>query len=200
VLALFSAQNIDRLVTLYRAALQADRDMVVDLYTARIAVATGNPNIPQPGFDRLRVFVPQNQRVRVKRSGRFDLVESIRDCRIFPDALESLRSRLVMTFRMSMADDLERAGCLEGARAVWSLWTGYLEEESSQALLDFLKRHGIPMEALHTSGHAGLKDLQRLVDAIDPGYIVPMHSEAASRFKEFFKNVRPKDDGEWWDV
>ena len=103
----------------------------------------------------------------IERSSPED-IESIRDCRIFPEEFESLRSRLVMTFRMSMAEDLERAGCLEGARAVWSLWTGYLEEESSQALLDFLERHGIPMEALHTSGHAGLEDLQRLADAVDP--------------------------------
>ena len=105
-----------------------------------------------------------------------------------------------MTFRMSMAKDLERAGCLGGVRAVWSLWTGYVEEESSQSLLDFLERHGIPMDALHTSGHAGIEDLQRLVDAIEPGYIVPIHSTAASRFKEFFNHVRPKDDGEWWGV
>jgi ribonuclease J len=32
VLALYSAQHIDRLVTLYRAALQSDRDFVMDLY------------------------------------------------------------------------------------------------------------------------------------------------------------------------
>jgi ribonuclease J len=200
VLALFSAQNIDRLVTLYRAALQASRDMVVDLYTARIAVATGNPNIPQPGFDRLRVFVPQRQRVQVKRSGKFEMVESIRGCRIFPEELSEERSRLVMTFRMSMAEDLERAGCLEGARAVWSLWSGYLEEESGRELLRFLDGHGISLETLHTSGHAGLEDMQRLMEAIKPGCVVPIHSEAAFRFKEFFERVHPKNDGEWWKV
>lgn len=45
-LVVTSAQNIDRLVTLYRATLQADRDLVMDLYGAGIATATGNPNIP----------------------------------------------------------------------------------------------------------------------------------------------------------
>lgn len=40
-LVAFSAQNTDRLVTLYRAALQADRDFVMDLYTATMAWATG---------------------------------------------------------------------------------------------------------------------------------------------------------------
>jgi ribonuclease J len=60
VLAVFSTQNIDRLVTVYRAALQADRDLVIDLYTASIAKATGNENIPHAGPDwpRVRVFIP----------------------------------------------------------------------------------------------------------------------------------------------
>ncbi len=49
VLAVTSSQNIDRLVTLYRAAKRSGRQFVIDLYTASIARATGNPNIPQPG-------------------------------------------------------------------------------------------------------------------------------------------------------
>ena len=35
-----SAQNVDRLVTVYRAALQADRTLVVDPYTADVARAS----------------------------------------------------------------------------------------------------------------------------------------------------------------
>ena len=70
-LVVYSAQNIDRLVTLCRAALQADRDFVMDLYTASIARATGRDTIPQPGrrWPRVRVYVPQKQRVLVKESG-----------------------------------------------------------------------------------------------------------------------------------
>jgi hypothetical protein len=46
VLVIFSMQNIDRLVSLYRASLQADRDFVLDLYGAAVSLATGNPKIP----------------------------------------------------------------------------------------------------------------------------------------------------------
>lgn len=48
-----SAQNLDRLVTVFRAARRAGRTLVVDLYTATVAAATGRPSIPQPGFDGL---------------------------------------------------------------------------------------------------------------------------------------------------
>ena len=40
-----SAQNIDRMVSLYRACKRTGRTLVIDLYTAEILRATGNPNI-----------------------------------------------------------------------------------------------------------------------------------------------------------
>ena len=47
---------------------------MLDLYGASIARATGNPNIPQPGpeWERVHVFVPQWQRLKVKQSEEFE--------------------------------------------------------------------------------------------------------------------------------
>ncbi len=53
---------------------------------------------------------------------------------------------------------------------------------------------------LHTSGHAGIADLRRLVTAIDARRVVPVHSEASHRFAEVFERVECHSDGEWWDV
>jgi len=64
-----SAQNIDRLVTVYRASRRAKRTLVIDLYGATIAQATGRETIPQPGFTDLRVYVPQRQRVLATSPG-----------------------------------------------------------------------------------------------------------------------------------
>ena len=47
VLTAYSAQNIDRLVTLFRTAKRTGRTLVLDLYAATIAVATGRDTIPQ---------------------------------------------------------------------------------------------------------------------------------------------------------
>ena len=57
VLAMFSPQNIDRLVSVYKATIAAGRDLVVDLYTAAIAAATGRETIPKAHWDRVRVYV-----------------------------------------------------------------------------------------------------------------------------------------------
>jgi ribonuclease J len=201
-LVVFSAQNIDRLVTIYRAALQADRDLVVDLYTATIAQATGRATIPQPGFDRLKVFVPYSQRVRVKRAEEFDRVNSIKHCRIFPEDLAARREKTVMVFRSSMITDLERAQCLDGAALVWSLWHGYLEDKSwsTNSLHDFCARHSIPLIQHHTSGHASTEDLSRLVDAMKPGQVVPVHTQAPEKYEKLFPSVERHKDGVWWDL
>ncbi len=196
----FSAQNIDRLVTVYRAAIRSGRELVVDLYAATLAKATERRSIPQPGFEHLRVFVPQAQRVRVKREEAFERTEWVKPCRIYPEELQTRRKQLVMLFRTSMIGDVERAACLEDARLFWSLWPGYLPKNDTDTLSSFLERNGVPLEIHHTSGHAPLGDLQRLAGAIAAQRIVPIHTFAGDRFAEFFPRVERRADGSWWEA
>lgn len=99
-----------------------------------------------------------------------------------------------------MAKRLDSAGCLQGAHAVWSMWPGYLEEEKQKRLLAWLAEHGIPVTIQHTSGHASISDLQRLVAALGPARVVPIHSFGAERFGDLFQDVEQHPDGAWWEV
>lgn len=81
---LSSAQNIDRLVTVYRSARRARRTLLVDLYTVSVAQATGRSTIPQPGFLGLGAYVPVRQRVRVKDSGEFQRTGAVAGCCVGP--------------------------------------------------------------------------------------------------------------------
>lgn len=197
-LAVYSAQNIDRLVTLFRAAVQSERELVLDLYTATMAAATGHDSIPQADWQRVRVYVPQRQRVKIKNTGEFQRCETVRPRRIFAEELAARRGELVMTFRASMAAELVRAGCLEDATAVWSLWPGYLQDD--RRLQDFLRNQGIPLVVHHSSGHAFIGDLQRLVAALAPARLVPIHSFGGDSFDKFFPHVDRQVDGAWWEV
>ena len=200
VLAMYSAQNIDRLVTMFRACIQAGRHLVVDLYAASIAAATANPNIPKAGFEKLLVYVPLRQRIRVKESREFERVAGVKTVRIFPEELAARAPELVLSFRTSMMSEVQGARCLSGASAVWSMWPGYLEQPGQRHLLSFLERHQIPLHTHHASGHAYVSDLQRWARAIAPGRLVPIHTFAPDRFGEFFENVELHRDGEWWKV
>jgi ribonuclease J len=204
VVVLGSAQNIDRLVTVYRAALRSDRDLVVDLYTADIAAATGRPSIPAVGdaWPRVHVYAPLRQRVRVKESGEFDRVERVKDRRLFAEQLRERAGELVL-FGAYQGEipSLIRDGLLTGGAVVWSMWDGYLEEPSGQRLQKVLQSANVPLIQHHTSGHATPADLVRLVEAMKPDVVVPIHTEALDVYASAVGEVvQPHADGTWWTV
>lgn len=200
VLAMFSPQNIDRLVTVYRACLRSQRDLVIDLYTAAIIRATGKKTIPQVDWDHVRVYLPKSQKLKVLREKAFDRTNAVKSHRIYAEELRERKGELVMLFRGSMARELEQIDCLEDAKLLWSMWPGYLRESSGAALKSFLDSHGIDMAIHHSSGHAYIPDLQRLVEALDPARVIPIHSFAGDRFEKFFPRIDRKHDGDWWQV
>ncbi|MGD0265856.1 MAG: MBL fold metallo-hydrolase [Candidatus Methylomirabilota bacterium] len=199
-LVLAAAQNIDRVVTVYRACRRASRQLIVDLYAAEVLRATGNPNIPQGSWANVRVYLATLQRQWVRRNKRFDMVAPYRQHRIYPEALAREAPRSVLLFRPSMMADLEAVGCLSGARLLYSMWEGYLEEARFQALLTWLDGRGIPRVALHTSGHASVFDLRRLVAALCPGVVIPYHTCEPEQFRSLFTNAVVLRDGEWRSI
>jgi ribonuclease J len=199
-LALFSPQNVDRLVTVFRAARQAGRELVLDLYAASVARATERPTIPQPGFDGLRVYVPQRQRVLVRRARAFAWVDEISSWRIYPEDLAADPARYVIIFRHSTGEELLTAGVLRGATAVWMMWPGYLESDRGKALKEWLAENGIEMTIAHASGHATLADLKRIAEAVDARRVVPIHTEHPELYDEHFLRVQRQPDGKWWEV
>lgn len=196
-----SAQNIDRLVTVYRAARRADRILLVDLYTTTVAAATGRATIPQPGFPDLGVYVPNSQRVAVKTSRQFHRTEGIRPIRVFPEQIAADPGRYVVLSSGSTVPELLRRNALKADGAViWSLWSGYLREASGRRLKETLVAAGVPLVQAHTSGHATVADLQRLVAATNPGRVVPIHTDAPQAFAGLFPRAAPVADGDWWHV
>ncbi|MDH3030138.1 MULTISPECIES: MBL fold metallo-hydrolase [Methylobacterium] len=196
-----SAQNIDRVVSLYRACKRTGRTLVLDLYAAEVLAATGNPRVPQSDWPGVAIFVPHHQRVWVKRTGRFDLIERHGANRIYAEQLATLAPRAALLFRHSLLPDLDRAGCLAGAQAIWSQWAGYLDQPRGQALAADLAERGIPLAHAHTSGHAGIPDLKRLAAATAPRQLVPVHTFMPERFPALFgANVTIREDGQWWET
>ncbi len=196
-----SAQNVDRLVTVYRAARRAGRTLLVDLYSAAVAEATGRPTIPRPGFPGLGVWAPRRQRVQVKESGEFHRTAAVRRYRAFTEQLVAHPERYVVLGGSSAAHELLRDGALTaGGTLVWSMWSGYLAEPSGVRLRDAARLAGVPLVEHHTSGHASVKDLRRLVEAVNPAVVVPIHTDGADEFARHFPRTAPQHDGVWWSV
>jgi ribonuclease J len=197
-----SAQNIDRVVTVYRAAKRTGRTLIVDAYAAEVLKATGQDSIPKPapGWSNLAVFIPHSQRVQLVKKNNAPLVNSYREFRLWPEQLAQNASRSVMLFRGWMMRDLDRAQALTGARVLWSQWDGYLSAGAGAALKADCERRDIPFESIHTSGHASPGDLKRLAAAVAPKRLIPIHTVERLQFPNLFSNVKLVDDGEWIDL
>lgn len=195
-----SSQNIDRIVTIFRAAKRSGRLLVIDLYTAVVLDATGRDTIPQSDWAEVRLYVPHGQRVQIKDKALFDDLGRHRANRIFPEHLPGLRKRAVMLFRPMMMRDWGVESALDGAGFTYSMWGGYLKDAYARRVVDWAKHNGIEWQAIHTSGHASVGDLARFAEALKPRRLVPIHSFETGRFGEFFQNVVQRDDGVWWEV
>jgi ribonuclease J len=146
------------------------------------------------------VYLPRAQRQKVIATQAFERVDAVRQARIYPEELRRERARLAMLFRPSMGPDLAHAGCLEGARAVWSQWAGYLDEPPGMRTTEWLAEQGIPLEIIHASGHASIEDLRRLTDAFANARLVPIHTGHPEQFVDTFGRAEIHADGEWWAV
>jgi ribonuclease J len=195
-----SAQNIDRVVSIFRACKKTEKTLVIDVYTAAILEATGNEHIPQSDWPDIALYVPQSQRLQIKKNKWFDLLKKHSANRIFAKDVQKDVSRYVILFRPLYIHDLEKAGVLENAIYVYSQWEGYLERESFASVRAFLERNKIKKSNIHTSGHASLPDLKRFAAAINAKKLIPVHTFQPEQYDALFSNVETKKDGESWIV
>lgn len=197
-----SAQNIDRVVSLYRACKRTNRTLVLDLYAMEVLRATGNPNIPGAGWPNLAVYVPEYQRRHIARTEQFEIVDRYKHHRIYRETLGPMLGRAAMLLRPAMLPDLDLIpGAWHRARVIWSQWDGYLSQPEMVAFQVELAQREVSLDVIHTSGHASVTDLKRLAAALEPDALVPVHTFQPDRFSELFgKRVTRRHDGEWWEV
>ena len=92
-------------------------------------------------------------------------------------------SAFVAMFRDSMLDDHLRHGTLAGARMIYSMWGGYLQEERNRRVVEEVEAAGGSVVSLRAGGHAYPGDLRRLVEALGPKVVVPMHTLAPGQYE-----------------
>lgn len=195
-----SAQNIDRMVTIFRACKQSGKFMVIDLYTAVILAATGRTSIPQSDWQGVKLYIPQRQREIIKREKLFDLLHLHDKNRIYPKTLTDLKERCVLLMRPMHQYDLQQNQLLENATHIYSQWSGYWESENNRLVRNTLDERTIQTHFIHTSGHASPIDLQRFALALNPMAITPIHTFEPEQYAILFPNTQLKKDGESWQI
>ena len=191
-----SSQNIDRLVSVYRAAKRSGSLLVIDLYTAYILdrLSTVSKHLPQFDWDEVRVKYFQSHARVLVESNQKELLYKYQGAKIKIEDIDQNKENIVMLMRDNSIFKacLQKLTNLEGAMAVYSMWDGYVTDKFRNVLAE----HGISYEHVHTSGHAVVSDLQRLANAINPSHIIPIHTFHPQDYLSLFGNVRLVDDGE----
>ena len=198
-----SGQNIDRLVSFYRAAKRTGRLFVVDIYTAHILATAGkDAQIPRPGkaYPDIRVYYPYWLSKRVSEADKKQLLYDFQPYKISRDEIREKASRIVMLIRPSVKSDLERINAFDNATLIYSLWSGYLNDKYTADFIDRMEGQGVTVEHLHTSGHATLKDLKRTVKNLQPKSIIPIHTQAPEVMQQTFANVRMIKDKKPFEI
>ena len=195
-----SGSNIDRLVSLYVASLRSRKTLVIDLYTAYVLDQLKNlrPTLPPYDNDNVRVYFMSGHAERLVDNDLKEILYKFKPRKIEID--EIVKNRINMVIKLPIwngmgriAEAASKESSLHEAQLIYSMWQGYLEKKSD--VKDFCSTYGIGMKYIHTSGHAYLKDLQRLVHALNPSALIPVHTLTGDAFSKYFPNVVRLDDG-----
>lgn len=178
-----SSMNIDRLVTVYKAAKRNNRILLQDLYLAEITSSIKD-SIPNPiTFNDVYVFVTNYLNPNSKRYKLFSKYEK----KISKENIS--KQKFVMCIRSSMCrylDSLSKKMSFDDGVLVYSLWKGYLENDEMKEFFELCTKLGLKIKYLHTSGHADENALKQLVNHVKPKYIIPVHTENSNKLFELF--------------
>lgn len=180
IFVLQSAMNIDRIVTMYRAAKQSGRIFLEEVYMADIAAAAGI-NIPNPSFGDVYAFITSPSKYGMLSKYEHAIGKT-----------SISKKPFVMCVRNSMLGYLKSLSKMmpfKDGIMVYSFWNGYRETESMKYFLSECKKLGLKITTLHTSGHADEKTLKYLIETINPKILIPIHTENAEKFKELVPNT-----------
>lgn len=193
VLVLQSSTNIDRTVSMGRAALRNDKKFVLDLFSYYL-----NENSTHYfNVDYKNVFVWKPYKYNKKPDWFKDKYLNIEtSSNIFPNFAMEVKESMLPDIKMFYDKGLLTNACL-----IYSMWNGYIEKEDRlNKYIDEIKSLGIDIIELHTSGHADLSGMKMINKKLDPNQTIIIHTENADLGENIFNNVISAKGGEYTKV
>lgn len=186
-----SSTNIDRLFSIYHAALRAHRPFYVDKYQKKIMDDVADSNsmwTKSPLYQYSNKYPPK---CLFEEHGKI----TVRDN--FKEFLLNQGYVIIARPNPKFNDFISQ---IPGDKFKYlSMWKGYLDKSRKGAYNKNLdKALGKDPIYMHTSGHCDIEGLKFLLDMLKPKNIIPIHTENPEKFSEVFGNrwnVRTLNDG-----
>jgi len=204
-----SSQNIDSLVSAYRASKKAKKIFVVDIYTAWILeklklVSDKIPNMTWKDVKVIKKFGGSYYQKLQENKEYFkdftsDVFNNIVDIEDIKNNPQDYFLKISPWHIGKVLNYIE----IETSNIIYSQWLGYLKKEFSDVKTVELF-HNLQEDSnwvyAHTSGHADLEALQKFASSINPKKLIPIHTEYKEKFAEYFDNVAILSDDESFDI
>lgn len=202
-----SSQNIDRIVSAYRACLKARKTLVIDIYTAWILeqLKLVTNNVPSMEWEYIRIYATRSHDERLKANAEYfgDFRNRLYRQRIQPDEVYLTPSNYLFYGKMSWFKTINSYKRTGQVNVIYSQWLGYLEQQNqygAHQVSAYRDDPAINFVYAHTSGHAPLRDLKKLVAALKPKMLVPVHTEKPALFSRHFQFVVKISDGQPFEL
>lgn len=177
VFVTWSAQNIDRTVTFYRACKRSGR-LVLDLYTVDVLerLSALRDSLPRLGWAGIAVVITASMARMYRSTRRVNHPEFVDRCAasghaLGAAALRSVRDSAVM--RPSLFRDFSAKGTVPTRDDAWvfSMWSGYRDRPEYEFVRAAFAAAGARSEHIHTSGHASPGDLVAFAGRVAPRHV-----------------------------
>lgn len=186
-----STQNIDRLVSVYKACLKAGKTFVVDVYGAYILEKLSEfsklPSLLR-GYPNMGVYFYSKPTSKLKADGYEKLIYKYTSKKINKEDIINNPSNYVLLVRSSMVRDLKSINIKDG-NLIYSMWSGYKDQPKTKDFIDLFVSNNFKIIDIHTSGHADVETLKEYANAINPKMIILIHTNNKKDYKNIFSQT-----------
>ena len=177
--------NVDRIFSLYHAALKARRQFYVDWYQKGIMDVVVERD---PLWTKSELYQYGKSKPEILRSTPKYRV--FKANKIFKDCLQQKGYVLIARANKKFDNLIKK---IPGEKVKYlSMWEGYVTKGNESYREDLVKSLGDDYKLMHTSGHCDMNKLEELFELLKPKGIIPIHTNDPEAFAKRF--------GEKWNV
>ena len=175
-----SSTNIDRLFSIYQAALRAGREFLIDGYQKKMMdIISGHDTVW--GKSKFYQYVKgrEPKPLKYQKDSEFLVTDSFK-------TLLDKRGYVIIARSTPRFDNLLSRLPATNRKVYLSQWNGYLNPENKAFNFALAKSVGPKYEYFHTSGHCNMQSLETLINQLCPKAIIPIHTDNPQAFANLF--------------
>ncbi len=187
-----SGKDLHRLKTIYKAAKANNRKLAITGKQAFLLknyneinseLNLNNENIIVVSKERSSTYAWEEELEKQKRVNGIEEIDEIQDNVVlvatyyFMNELMKIKPEPGSVFVLSSSEPFDEAG-----------------ELHHEKLLEWCEHYGIPQYHVHSSGHIAPHQLKSVIDEINPGKVIPIHTENSEILKRYISDLGIKTE------